>query len=389
MDEKSALRVMLAARRAIAFAAEPNAGARLAANFPPSLLISDQTVVAGYMPFRTEIDVLPLMRAFVGQGGQSVLPRVESPSPPWGGVGVGGAVAQRLASELSANPQTPHPPTPSPPKGGRGEALQRRAKRLRAEPTKYEQKLWDLLRAKRPDQTHWRRQVVIGGYVYDFGCHGLGLLVEVDGGVHNLPDVQARDVLKAETAQAHGYRLIRLQNEEVLRIETAQYFDKYAKTKAPPPLWGGVGVGGLDTSDLSWKFSANPHTPPSPDPFPPQSLFGEGGRGEALTFHLCDPGNVGHFTPNKMGLLEPIPTRPTATPNILLVPLLGFDRRGNRIGYGKGYYDQAITTLRNQGDIIAIGVAFAQQEVPEIPTQPHDQRLDWIITQNEAYRFPS
>ena len=113
------------------------------------------------------------------------------------------------------------------------------------------------------------------------------------------------------------------------------------------------------------------------------------GRGAVLSFHQCDIDNKAHFQKNRWGLLEPHLHLPTVTPTILLVPLLGFDRQGNRLGYGKGYYDTAIADLRQTANITAIGLSFAQQEVEHIPTQPHDQRLDWIITQNEAYRFPS
>jgi 5-formyltetrahydrofolate cyclo-ligase len=200
MRDKSELRHELAARRAAAFGAEPDAVPKLIAHFPLSIDVSGQTV-AGYMPFRTEINVLPLMRALAHRGGYLSLPRMNNPS---------------LA------------------------------------------------------------------------------------------------------------------------------------------------------------------------PFPTK-----GGRGEALHFHLCDIEDPSQFVANKWGLLEPHSHLPTATPTILLIPLLGFDRQGNRLGYGKGYYDQTILALRREDNITTIGVAFSQQEVPKIPTQPHDQRLDWIITQNEAYRIPS
>jgi 5-formyltetrahydrofolate cyclo-ligase len=202
MRDKTELRAELAEVRADAFGACPDAGERLAANFPSSIAIADQAVVAGYMPFRSEIVPLPLLRMLSSMGAQSAMPRMNSPS------------------------------------------------------------------------------------------------------------------------------------------------------SAPIP-------------SLGW------------------------GEGKALSFHICDFTDQNHFTANKWGLLEPHAYLPTVTPTILLVPLLGFDRKGNRIGYGKGYYDEAITSLRATNNITTIGIGFAQQEVPEIPTQPHDQRLDWIITQNEAYRVPS
>jgi 5-formyltetrahydrofolate cyclo-ligase len=193
MREKSDLRHQLSTRRAVAFETMPDAGARLASHFPASIEIKPSTIIAAYMPIRTEIDPLPLVRALVARGGQGAMPRIA----------------------------------------------------------------------------------------------------------------------------------------------------------------------------LNLQHTA--------------------GRGDTLTFHLCDPDNSVHFTQNKWGILEPRADLPILTPNILLVPLLGFDRTGNRLGYGKGFYDRAIGEL----NAITIGLAFAAQEVPEIPTQPHDQRLDWIITQNGAYRCPS
>jgi 5-formyltetrahydrofolate cyclo-ligase len=134
------------------------------------------------------------------------------------------------------------------------------------------------------------------------------------------------------------------------------------------------------------------------DPIPLWSaLLSRGGQGvlpkslegEWLSFHLCDIANPDHLHINPWGLLEPRADLPKATPNILLVPLLGFDRRGHRLGYGKGFYDNAIQTLRANNPIVTIGLGFAAQEVAVTPTQPHDQRLDWIITESGAYRCPS
>ncbi|MES2713920.1 MAG: 5-formyltetrahydrofolate cyclo-ligase, partial [Pseudomonadota bacterium] len=66
------------------------------------------------------------------------------------------------------------------------------------------------------------------------------------------------------------------------------------------------------------------------------------------------------------------------TPDAVLVPLLAFDRAGGRLGYGGGYYDR---TLAGLPGAIAIGCAFASQEVPEVPTGPHDWRLPMVATE--------
>ncbi len=68
-------------------------------------------------------------------------------------------------------------------------------------------------------------------------------------------------------------------------------------------------------------------------------------------------------------------------PSVLIVPLLSFDRRGFRLGYGGGFYDRTLEGLRARGPVLAIGFAFAAQEVAAVPTEPTDQRLDLIVTE--------
>jgi 5-formyltetrahydrofolate cyclo-ligase len=71
-------------------------------------------------------------------------------------------------------------------------------------------------------------------------------------------------------------------------------------------------------------------------------------------------------------------------PDILLVPLLAFDRSGQRIGYGAGYYDMTITALRARKAVVAVGIAFAAQEVAQVPSTPRDARLDLVLTEREV-----
>jgi 5-formyltetrahydrofolate cyclo-ligase len=75
------------------------------------------------------------------------------------------------------------------------------------------------------------------------------------------------------------------------------------------------------------------------------------------------------------------------TPQVLIVPLLAFDARGYRLGYGGGFYDRTLQGLRAAGPVVAIGFAFSAQEVAEVPIDDTDQRLDMIITENGARRF--
>lgn len=68
-------------------------------------------------------------------------------------------------------------------------------------------------------------------------------------------------------------------------------------------------------------------------------------------------------------------------PDVLLMPLAAYDRAGNRIGYGKGHYDTAITAIEKQRAVLCIGLAFEAQEVDHIPAEPHDKRLDGVLTE--------
>ncbi len=71
-------------------------------------------------------------------------------------------------------------------------------------------------------------------------------------------------------------------------------------------------------------------------------------------------------------------------PEILIVPLVAFDRAGNRLGYGGGFYDRTLAGLRQQGPVLAIGFAYAAQEAADIPLEPTDAPLDMIVTEQEA-----
>jgi 5-formyltetrahydrofolate cyclo-ligase len=74
-------------------------------------------------------------------------------------------------------------------------------------------------------------------------------------------------------------------------------------------------------------------------------------------------------------------------PRMLIVPLLGFDDEGYRLGYGGGFYDRTLEALRARKRVAAIGVGFNEQVVPEVPHDPNDQRLDWLLTDKRACAF--
>ncbi len=85
-----------------------------------------------------------------------------------------------------------------------------------------------------------------------------------------------------------------------------------------------------------------------------------------------------------LGITEPRESTPLVRPVLVLTPLLGFDRKGGRLGYGKGYYDATLRVLKESGPPpFALGLAFAGQEVTEIPVDSHDQRLDGVLTPAE------
>jgi len=90
------------------------------------------------------------------------------------------------------------------------------------------------------------------------------------------------------------------------------------------------------------------------------------------------------------GTTIPLPDQPILDPDLVIVPLVGFDRAGTRLGYGRGYYDRALAKLATRGiKPKLLGVAFAAQEVATIPATPHDVRLDWIVTENETLAVAS
>lgn len=97
-------------------------------------------------------------------------------------------------------------------------------------------------------------------------------------------------------------------------------------------------------------------------------------RGLALTFHRWRPGCA--LIQGRFGTLHP--ERDPISPDVLLVPLLAFDRAGHRLGYGAGYYDRTLEGLRA---VHTIGCAFAIQAVEAVPVETHDRRLDAIATE--------
>lgn len=78
---------------------------------------------------------------------------------------------------------------------------------------------------------------------------------------------------------------------------------------------------------------------------------------------------------------EPAKSAPTGDPQIVLVPLLAFTARGDRLGYGGGFYDRTLAALSQRGPVFACGVAYAAQEAASLPVGAHDRKLDGVLTE--------
>jgi 5-formyltetrahydrofolate cyclo-ligase len=102
------------------------------------------------------------------------------------------------------------------------------------------------------------------------------------------------------------------------------------------------------------------------------------GRGRPLAFRSWTPGAA--TEPGPFGVEIPVAGEPVE-PDVLLVPMLAFDRRGHRLGYGGGFYDRTIAGLRARREVHALGFAYAAQELPEVPDGETDMRLDAIVTE--------
>ena len=101
-----------------------------------------------------------------------------------------------------------------------------------------------------------------------------------------------------------------------------------------------------------------------------------------VTFHAwagSDPLKRSPF-----GVPEPSDSAPKHVPEVVFAPLLAFDSGGGRLGYGKGHYDRALAALPRQP--VLVGLAYDEQRFDALPQEPHDVRLDWIVTPSGAYR---
>ena len=102
-----------------------------------------------------------------------------------------------------------------------------------------------------------------------------------------------------------------------------------------------------------------------------------------INFILCSLDSA--FVINQYGIPEPSDGK-VVYPDILLIPLVAFDKKLNRLGYGAGFYDRLIQSLKKRKNIITIGLAFDFQEVHLIPVSKYDQKLDYIVTNKKILK---
>ena len=110
-------------------------------------------------------------------------------------------------------------------------------------------------------------------------------------------------------------------------------------------------------------------------------------RGNPLVFRAWRPDDT--LEAAGFGTRVPLAYQPELTPRVLIVPLLAFDRSGYRLGYGGGYYDRTLARLRESGPVLAVGVAYATQEVAQVLRDGSDQPVDWIVTEAESIPVPA
>ena len=91
--------------------------------------------------------------------------------------------------------------------------------------------------------------------------------------------------------------------------------------------------------------------------------------------------------PGPFSTLQPGDAAERVVPDLLLVPLLAYDRTGGRLGYGGGYYDRTLGALREKAPIIAVGIGYAAQKRDNLPVEAHDQPLDWIVTEQDVWEI--
>jgi 5-formyltetrahydrofolate cyclo-ligase len=157
----------------------------------------------------------------------------------------------------------------------------------------------------------------------------------------------------------------------------------------PDAAWRAAEAFPLERGDLPEVFAAYYAQGGELDPLPlAERLVG---KGATPTLPVARSGDgvlqfrrwrIGEsLQPDAAGVPAPPEIEPALRPQLVIAPLLAFARRGGRLGQGGGHYDRTLANLRATGGVFVVGLAYAGQEVDEIPMEPHDQRLDAVLTE--------
>lgn len=103
------------------------------------------------------------------------------------------------------------------------------------------------------------------------------------------------------------------------------------------------------------------------------------GPDSPLVFRLWDSRD--RLAPDALGVPAPPPSAQAIHPDLVIAPVLAFDRKGGRLGQGGGHYDRTLASLRAVKRVFVLGLAYSGQEIAHAPMEPHDQKLDAILTE--------
>ena len=160
-------------------------------------------------------------------------------------------------------------------------------------------------------------------------------------------------------------------NKENIQIDFNQIMEILKKEKITKKIIGGYYPVNFEVDDLALlrKFENNRFNISLP-------VIKKDFQMDFYRWSFSDPLKV-----NKYGIPEP-DAKKIVYPDIIMIPLVAFDKNLNRLGYGGGYYDRLIIKLLKKKKIMKIGLAFPFQKIDKVPTNVYDQKLDYIVTNN-------
>ncbi|WP_029040317.1 5-formyltetrahydrofolate cyclo-ligase [Cucumibacter marinus] len=194
------------------------------------------------------------------------------------------------------------------------------------------------------------------------------------------------DIAEQKSEVEAAKALLRTDALEKRRALSSGYRDEAARDAAKHFL-DNVPLGSEQTVALYWpirdELDVKPLITRLMDDFHAVCLPLVMGQGNPLEFRRWELGAP--LFPAGLGTLEPAPTAPLVEPDLIVMPLVGWDKRGTRLGYGGGYYDITLGRMTKPPQIV--GYAFAAQEIDEIPREEHDIPLNMLVTERGFARF--